>query len=31
LDNSYFRLTVRSAEDNHRLVGALKEKLAKLS
>jgi threonine-phosphate decarboxylase len=30
LDNSYFRLTVRSAEDNQRLVGALKEKLAKL-
>ena len=27
LDNTYFRLTVRSAEDNQRLVGALKEKI----
>ena len=27
LDNSYFRLTVRSAEDNQRLVEALKEKI----
>ena len=27
LDNTYFRLTVRSAEDNLRLVTALKEKI----
>lgn len=27
LDNAYFRLTVRSAEDNQRLVQALKEKI----
>jgi len=28
LDNSYFRVTVRAAEDNQRLVNAIKEKLA---
>ncbi|MCX8151101.1 MAG: aminotransferase class I/II-fold pyridoxal phosphate-dependent enzyme [Candidatus Bathyarchaeota archaeon] len=31
LDSSYFRLTVRSAADNVRLVEALKEKIRKLS
>jgi histidinol-phosphate/aromatic aminotransferase/cobyric acid decarboxylase-like protein len=27
LDNTYFRLTVRSGEDNQKLVSALKEKI----
>jgi threonine-phosphate decarboxylase len=31
LDNTFFRLTVRSAEDNERLVNALKEKVADAS